>query len=147
MVLVLVGLYGGVGWIANHRLKGLNGTEALPHVDTWREVLDLVHDGVRFSQARFNARSGYTAVSGEKASQEKSASLVRKEVGKGAARNPGKESKRSSKAAKQSSRRGGGTKTKLGDAREDDQAAEGAADATVKSSPSGAGGRWVHVPN
>ena len=67
--------------------------------------------------------------------------------GKGATRNPSKESNRSSKAAKQSSTRSNRTKTKLGDLRDDNQAAEVAAKATVKSSPSGEGGRWVHVLN
>ena len=153
-VLVVVlggGLYAGGGWAMNHRLKGLDGMDALPHVGMWREVISLAQDGIRFAQARIKGRSGYVHVAGAGHSSGRvSADREvrhppdrREDAGK-----RGKESKRSSKA---SSTGGSGTKSQLDTPAEASQAAEGAgagagAQATVKSSASAAGGRWVHVP-
>ena len=62
MVVVVGGLYVGGGWIANRRLKGLDGVDALPHADRWREFAGLARDGVRFTQARIHGQNGYKAV-------------------------------------------------------------------------------------
>ena len=153
-VLVVVlggGLYAGGGWATNHRLKGLDGIDALPHVDMWREVINLARDGIRFAQARIKGRSGYVAVTEHSSGRVSADREVRdspadrrEDGGK-----RGKESKRSSKAG---GKGGSVMKSRLLDApSRASEATEGAAasvgaQAAVKSSPSAAGGRWVHVP-
>ena len=50
-------VYAGGGYYYNSRQKGLNGKEALPHVDFWTQELPLaVRDGLHFTKAEFSAR-------------------------------------------------------------------------------------------
>lgn len=144
------GLYAGGGWILNHRLKNLNGVDALPHKDRWKELMGLVQDGVRFTQARINGRRGYAAVREEHSETRAAKSVSDRSHGKnGAGREFGTATGRKSKSRKDSKQR-----SKPPDATEflpesesSDASRATEAESKAKSTPSGTGGRWVHVPS
>ena len=164
-LVVVGGLYVGAGWIANHRFKGLDGVDALPHADRWSEFAGLARDGIRFTQAHINGQNRYKAVKRDRSDQIDADRDIRnsrthdrshhakdsasRESGSGSGRKSGdRGNKRSSKATKDSKKVSSGSKMKTETTQNTEgAAAEARAENAVRSSPSGAGGRWVHVPN
>jgi hypothetical protein len=162
-----IGLYLGGGWALNHRSRGLDGLDALPHIEQWREVAGLAKDGVRFAQARAGGRRGYVPVnSTATAEQQSRASANTGDGGREKARERGgtsstreaksskrpKEEKQGSSSKKVSSSK---KASRSGSKGSDVEAAATSVAPTepapptadaVASTASGGGGRWVHVP-
>eukprot|EP00002_Diphylleia_rotans_P034811 TRINITY_DN7509_c0_g4_i2.p1 TRINITY_DN7509_c0_g4~~TRINITY_DN7509_c0_g4_i2.p1 ORF type:complete len:541 (+),score=101.46 TRINITY_DN7509_c0_g4_i2:48-1670(+) len=51
------GVYLGGGVAYNHFKNGLNGTEAVPHIDFWRRMMQYVKDGCSFTMGLITRRS------------------------------------------------------------------------------------------
>jgi hypothetical protein len=49
MLLVLFALYVIIGIAYNTRERNLQGKEAIPHIEFWREFPSLIQDGLAFS--------------------------------------------------------------------------------------------------
>ena len=114
----------GGGYLHGTKTKGLRGAEALPHVQRWREGHALVLDGIEWSRARAQGRSGdregYRALEGGRHKE-------RGREGKGGG----------AEKASKSREKAGKKKAKQGHKAERREA---------EAAPASALGRWVHVP-
>ena len=148
-------LYVGLGMLHGSQVKGRRGWEALPHREFWVEARGMVEDGVRFASGRQQSgRRGGAGpreplVSGQAAPSE--ASDAAKED-----RRRGKEKKQKrEKKSRQPSRHperaaaGDGDGDRSAPAAEANNGGAGVddgADGAGRTTASGGGGRWVHVP-
>ena len=123
--------------------------EALPHVQRWREVHALVLDGIEWSRARAQGRSGdregYKAVAEGRYTE-------RGKEGKGGGAE--KASKSREKAGKKKAKQGHKAERRNAEAAPASAPASASAPAPAPAAPAAAaagtaagdGGRWVHVP-
>ena len=115
--------------------------EALPHVQRWREVHALVLDGIEWSRARAQGRSGdregYTAVEGGRHKE-------RGREGKGGGAE--KASKSREKAGKKKAKQGHKAERREAETAPTSAPAPAPAPPAAAGTAAGDGGRWVHVP-
>ena len=115
--------------------------EALPHVQRWREVHALVLDGIEWSRAQAQGRSGdregYKAVAEGRYTE-------RGKEGKGGGAE--KASKSREKAGKKKAKQGHKAAPASAPAPAPASAPAPAPAAAAAGTAAGDGGRWVHVP-
>lgn len=141
-IVIALLVFGGGGYFGGGYLYNKNrGRAAIPHERFWNDVLGLVLDGLNY--ARGKGRSGMSY----------QGSSSRRAIGDDSKR--GKEKKQKKEAKAKQGKQGRKTSTKSGRQRASDELLAAAPDSIssadgdqkeAKSTASGGGGRWVHIP-
>ena len=127
-------LYFGGGTAYRQRMGGAKGWDVLPHAELWWELRALVSDGVAFSQARASGSGGGGGGGGLRKLPDAGSAAKKERLLESELDSPNKE-KREKREKKQ----------KKEEPRQPDDMTP-AALGGPKTTSSGGGGKWVHVP-
>jgi hypothetical protein len=133
MVRLAAALYFGGGTAYRRLTRGAKGWDALPHAGLWRELWALVSDGVAFSRARASGGDGGLRKCQDVGSATKKERLLEPDVD-------------SSKRGKREKREKREKRKRKEAPWQPEDSAPAALEGVPKTTPSGGGGKWVHVP-
>eukprot|EP01052_Picozoa_sp_SAG31_P000517 SAG31_NODE_15_length_37942_cov_32.078297_22_plen_272_part_00 len=148
IVLTLAATYLLVG-IAFKYKRGTRGTwQLLPHGDKWRELGALVADGIAFAKTGGGARAAAARPEQRKSQGNRTAADQNSVIGKSTTVQKEKKDKKDQKAKTEKKEKKGKTEKTEHEASLLTASAQAkSAVMESKTTSSGGGGRWVHVPN